>query len=168
MSTQCVLLNGDYTFLSIVHWKRALCLLYKGKTEVLKYSDKVIKGFGDVVIKIPLVMKLVKVIRMIYRNRVPFSKRNVFVRDRFTCQYCGAIKVPLTIDHINPVSRGGKSTFENCVTACKPCNAKKANRLPSESGVFLRKQPHAPTISEFLMMKMEQLGVDKVVQELIS
>lgn len=168
MSVQCVLLNGDYSFLSLIHWKKALLLLYKGKTEVIKYSEKIIKGCGDIIVKIPLIMRLIKVIRVIYRNRVPYSKKNIFVRDRFKCQYCGIIMVPLTIDHVIPTSRGGKNTFENCVTSCKPCNAKKGSRLPSEAGMFLLKQPHSPTISEFLMMKMQRLGVDKIVKELIS
>lgn len=162
---RCVILNGDYTFLNTVDWKRAVCLMIKGKTEVLKYADKIIKCVDGSIIRIPLVMKLIKVIRMIYKNKVPFTKKNVFVRDGFKCQYCGS-KDQLTIDHIIPSSRGGKSNFENCVAACKPCNVRKNNRTPSEAKMYIKSTPHAPTISEFFRIKMKHFGMDKYLKEL--
>jgi len=149
------------------NWQRAICILFKGDTEVLKYSDEVVHSAGGKVFRIPLVMKLLKIIRMIYKNKVPFSKRNVRVRDRFTCMYCGASgKIKLDIDHVIPVSKGGKSTFENCVTSCQPCNHKKRDRTPSEAKMYLRRQPHTPTISEFIMMQMKQLKLDVILKEL--
>jgi len=162
---RCVVLNGDYTFLNTINWKRAVCLVIKGKSEVVKYSDIVLRNVSGVVMRLPIVIRLIKVIRTIYKSHVPFSKRNVMVRDRFRCVYCG-VKDELTIDHVIPVSRGGKSNFENCVTACKPCNNKKDRRTPSEAKMFLRKQPYSPTISEFFRMKMKQLGMDKYLKEL--
>ncbi len=162
---RCIVLNGDYTFLNTVGWKRALCLTLKGKTEVLKYMDKIIRCVDGSIMRIPLVMKLIKVIRMIYKNKVPFTKKNVFIRDGFKCQYCGSNN-ELTIDHIIPVSRGGKSTFENCVAACKPCNNKKNNRTPSEANMYLSKKTYAPTISEFFRIKMKTLGMDIYLKEL--
>ena len=110
-------------------------------------------------------IKLIKVIRMIYKNRVPFSKRNVIVRDGYTCVYCHSQR-DLTIDHIIPTSRGGKSTFENCTTSCRACNNKKGNRTPSEANMYMDKQAYAPTISEFLRLKMKQLGVDAYLKEM--
>lgn len=84
-------------------------------------------------------------------NTVTFSRRNIFKRDRFTCQYCG--KQPgseeLTIDHVLPRSRGGASTWENCVLACVDCNHRKANRTPNESGMHLRVRPVRPTWRPF-------------------
>jgi len=138
--------------------------MIKGKTEVLKYADKIIKCVDGSIIRIPLVMKLIKVIRMIYKNKVPFTKKNVFVRDGFKCQYCGS-KDQLTIDHIIPSSRGGKSNFENCVAACKPCNVRKNNRTPSEAKMYIKSTPHAPTISEFFRIKMKQLGLAEFLKE---
>lgn len=161
---RCIVLNGDCTFLNTVSVRRAICLLMKGKTEVLKYADKVLRCADGSEIKVPLVMRLIKVIRMIYRNKVPFTRKNLFIRDGFTCQYCGT-KSELTTDHIIPSSRGGKNTFENCVTACRPCNHKKGNRTPSEANMYLRKAPHAPTISEFFRIKMKQLGLDQFLKE---
>jgi len=79
-------------------------------------------------------------------NAVTFSRRNVFKRDRFTCQYCG--KQPgseeLTIDHVLPRSHGGLSTWENCVLACVDCNRIKADRTPDQAGMVLRRKPVRP------------------------
>jgi 5-methylcytosine-specific restriction endonuclease McrA len=162
----CIVLNADYTFLNTVNWQRAVCLVVKGKVEVLKYTDKVINNAEHTIsMKIPAVIKLIKIIRSLYRNRVPFSKRNVMVRDGFVCAYCGDDRT-LTIDHVLPVSRGGKSTFENCVAACKECNSTKGDRTPSEAKMYLKKQPYAPTISEFIRMRMEKLGIMDLLKEL--
>lgn len=167
MNDTCVILNADFTFLNVVNWKKAITLLVKGKTEILKFGEKVVKNYDKTyTIMIPVVMRLIKIVRTIYRTKVPFSKRNVVARDKNSCQYCGKKASKLTIDHVVPLSKGGKTCFENCVAACSECNAKKGNRLPSESGMFLRKQPHQPTISEFLRIKMEILGVDKLLKEL--
>lgn len=77
---------------------------------------------------------------------VSFTRRNVYKRDGHTCQYCGGRPGlhELTIDHVIPRSRGGASSWENCVTACRPCNARKANRLAHELNLTLRKPPTAP------------------------
>ena len=163
---RCIVLNGDYTFLNTVGWKRAICLIFKEKAEMLKASTKTIQNAeGNVKFEIPLVIKLVKVIRLIYKNKVPFSKRNIMVRDGFRCVYCGSSS-RLTIDHVIPASKGGKNNFDNCVTACQPCNNKKGNRTPREANMFMRKQPYAPTISEFIRLKMKQLGVEEFLREL--
>ena len=88
----CVLLNADYSFLNVVDWKRAMCLVAKGKVQVLKHSERIVRSAEGIVIKLPAVMKLIKLIRVLYRNRVPFSKKNVLVRDGFKCTYCGTDK----------------------------------------------------------------------------
>lgn len=80
------------------------------------------------------------------RNIVAFSRRNVFKRDLFTCQYCGRRpgSEDLTIDHVIPRSRGGKTTWDNCVLACIACNTRKANRTPDESRMPLKRKPKRP------------------------
>ena len=143
-----IVLNGDYSFLNTINWKRAVCLVVKGKSEVIKYSDKVLRTVNGEFMKLPLVIRLIKIIRSIYKSHVPFTKKNVMVRDRHLCVYCKS-KRELTIDHVIPVSRGGKSTFENCVTACKQCNNKIGSKTPREAKMFLKRHPYAPTISEF-------------------
>jgi len=162
---RCIVLNGDYTFLNTVNWKRAMCLWIKGKVEILKYAKNTLRCADGSEMKIPLVMRLIKIIRMIYKNKVPYTKRNVLVRDGYECLYCGSTR-DLTIDHIIPTSRGGKSTFENCVSACRPCNNSKGNRTPNEAKMFLIKIPTTPTISEFFRIKMKNLGMDKYLKEL--
>lgn len=80
------------------------------------------------------------------RTEVPFSRRNIFQRDHWTCQYCGAQPggKELTIDHVLPRSRGGKSAWDNCVLACVECNKRKADRTPDEARMPLRKAPVRP------------------------
>ena len=158
-----VILNGDYSYLNTVSWQKAMKLLYKGKATVLKYADTVVNTAENVAMKIPAVMKLIKIIRTIYRTKVPFSKKNVMIRDDFRCQYCGETK-GLTIDHVIPTSKGGKTTFENCVAACKKCNGRKGDKLPSEAHMYIKKRPTAPTINQFLQIKMKILGIDDLLK----
>jgi 5-methylcytosine-specific restriction endonuclease McrA len=164
--TTCILLNADYSFLSLVHWKRAVCLLVKGKAEVIRDSPATIRRASGEELRIPAVMRLVKLIRTIYRAGVAFTKRNVLVRDGFRCAYCGSHKERLSIDHIMPRSRGGRTSFENCVAACKGCNLRKGGRTPSEAGMYLKTRPVRPTVSEFLRLKLQHLGLQGVLSEI--
>jgi 5-methylcytosine-specific restriction endonuclease McrA len=161
----CVILNGDYSYLNTVSWQKAIKLMVKGKATVVKYTEIIVRTAENMIVKIPAVMKLIKIIRTIYRTKVPFSKKNVMIRDGFVCQYCGS-QMELTIDHMVPVSRGGKSTFENCVTACKDCNNRKSDKLPSEVQMYLKRKPTAPTISEFTRIKAIKAGVYDLLKDL--
>jgi 5-methylcytosine-specific restriction endonuclease McrA len=89
-------------------------------------------------------------------RRIPFSRRNIYRRDRFTCQYCGRKKDPteLSVDHVLPRSRGGTSTWLNCVLACLPCNRRKGNRTAEEAGLHLIHKPKEPTWSPTLNIPM--------------
>jgi len=162
---KCVVLNGDYSFLNLISWRRAICMIMKGKAEVLKYSDKVITIAEGKVMQIPLVLKLIKIVRMIYRNRVPFSKRNVMIRDGYKCVYCESTDT-LTIDHVIPISKNGKSDFDNCVTCCKTCNAKKKDRTPSEAKMYMKRKPYSPTISEFIKIRLKSLKLEDYLVEI--
>ncbi len=163
---QCILLNADYTYLNVVDWKRAMCLMIKGKVQVLKHSARIVRTAEGIIIKVPAVMKLIKLIRALYINRVPFSKKNILVRDGFKCAYCGAERQRLTIDHIIPKSKGGKANFENCVSSCKPCNNKKGDRTPREAQMFLKVKAYQPTISEFLRLKVKKLGINDILRDM--
>ena len=94
---------------------------------------------------VPEVIALKKFDRMPEAS-VTFSRRNIFKRDRFTCQFCGAQPKAdeLTIDHVVPRAQGGESTWENCVLACISCNHKKADRTPAQANMKLRKVPARP------------------------
>ena len=164
---KCIVLNGDYSFLNTVSWRRAVKLVMSGKTEVIKYADRVIKLVDGSLLKVPVLIKLLKVIRTIYRNKVPFSKRNVLIRDNYKCGYCGCSE-ELTIDHVIPSSRGGKTEFDNCVACCMKCNAKKGDRTPTESRLYLKKRPYSPTISEFFRIKLKQLGLESFLNDIIG
>lgn len=164
--SQCVLLNADYSFLNTVNWKRAMCLISKGKVQVLKQSERIVRTAEGVAIKIPSVMRLIKLIRTLYINRVPFSKKNVLVRDGFKCAYCGKDARRLTIDHIVPKSKGGRTSFENCVSSCMPCNNIKGGRTPTEARMYLKVKAYQPTIAEFLRLKIKKLGINEVLKDL--
>jgi len=140
--------------------------MVKGKVQVLKHSERIIRTAGGIIIKVPAVMKLIKLIRTLYINRVPFSKKNVLVRDGFKCAYCGAERQRLTIDHIIPKSKGGKADFENCVSSCKPCNNKKGDRTPREALMYLKVKAYQPTISEFLRLKVKKLGINDLLRDM--
>ena len=95
--------------------------------------------------RVPEVVSLVRFDRL-PNSAVTFNRRNIFKRDRYTCQYCGTQPTTseLTIDHVLPRSRGGQSTWANCVLACLACNHRKADRLPDEANMRLRKVPVQP------------------------
>ncbi len=160
-----IVLNADYTYLNSISWKKAFLLIQKGKVEVVKYSKKMINTIYDT-FKVPLVVKLIKYIRILYRTKVPFSKKNIFARDGFKCAYCGRETEQLTVDHIIPKSKGGKSTFDNCVAACRPCNNRKGDKTCSEARMYPKVKAYTPTISEFLQIKMRKMGIDKIIESL--
>jgi len=164
--SQCILLNADYSFMNVVDWKRALKLVVNQKATVLSYSERRILGAEGLVMRIPAVMKLIKLIRSVYRARVPFSKRNVLIRDGFTCAYCGTKGSKMTMDHIIPRSKGGGSSFENCVACCRRCNTLKGNRTPSEAHMYLQIRPKQPTISEFLRLRLKRMGIHDLWEQL--
>lgn len=165
---QVILLNSDYSFLNTINWKKAVRLMAKGKVEVLKTYNKILTNAEKTwEIIVPKVLRLIKLVRSVYRLRVPFSRKNVLYRDEFTCQYCGKKdNRKLTIDHIIPKAKGGKTEFENCVAACKPCNNTKGSKTPREAKMSLLKRPVQPTVMEFLRLKMKTMGMDKILKDL--
>ena len=158
MSATCILLNGDYSFLCLMNWKKAMKLVASQKVKVLKYSDRLIQGV-DRAFRSPAVVVLLKVVRTVYRGKVPFSKKNVMIRDEYTCAYCGHQGKGLSMDHVIPKAKGGKTDFDNCVACCVVCNNKKGSHKPSEVGLHLKKRPYQPTIAEFIRIRLKQSGV---------
>lgn len=132
-----------------------------------KEAQSIAVRIAGSVFLVPRIIRLVHYIRRKMKHSVPLSKKNIMVRDRFTCAYCGT-KHDLTIDHVIPISRGGKQNWENMVTACMTCNQKKADRLPNEAGMRLHKQPYQPTISEHLYARLEVLGLADILREMFS
>ena len=163
-----IVLNSDYTYLNTVSWKKAVKMIIKEKVEVVKsLSKEIINGDKTYKIPYPVVLRLVKMVSVIYKTRVPFNKRNIFIRDESICKYCGCKPSKLTIDHVIPKSRGGKSTFENCISSCKPCNNKKNDRTPREAKMkIIGKQPWQPSIMEFIQIKMKSMEINTLLKEL--
>jgi 5-methylcytosine-specific restriction endonuclease McrA len=143
--------------------------MVKGKVEVVKLATRVISNAERTVrLILPAILRLIKFIRYIYQAKVPLNKRNILIRDNFECQYCGkklVAGVGATVDHIVPRSLGGKTSFENCVSSCLPCNNKKDNRLPSKCGMFPKKRPTAPTVYEFIQLQIVRLGLTGMLKE---
>lgn len=141
-----LLMNVNYLPLSVISVKRALCLVLTGKAESIRQDENKVWRSVSLEVQEPKVIRLLKMVRVPYRM-VPLSRRNVCLRDDFTCQYCGKRfrEKDLTMDHVLPKSRGGKSTWKNVVAACYPCNHTKGDRLPSECRILLKREPQMPS-----------------------
>jgi 5-methylcytosine-specific restriction endonuclease McrA len=139
-----LVLNANYEPLNVCSVKRAIGLMMTGKAEVLAHGEG---ELGTVSRTIPM-PSIVRLSRMVHRPRprVKLTKREIFRRDKYTCQYCGR-RNDLTIDHVVPRHRGGGHSWENLVTACATCNRRKGGRTPKEAGMPIRTPPREPTAS---------------------
>lgn len=139
-----LLLNATFEPLRVIPWQRAVTLLVLGKVEVVEEYDRWIRGVS-VRLRLPAVMRLQKTASLRCRA-VKFSRQNIFLRDRFTCQYCGrpATASELTYDHVLPRRRGGRTEWTNIVTCCIRCNKTKGGRTPEEAAMRLLRAPSKP------------------------
>lgn len=140
-----LVLNATYEPISVVSVKRAVILLLKEKAELIETAKAMLRAERLSIPK-PLVIRLVYYVKIPRRVTLPVSRRGVLSRDQYTCQYCGTTphRSDLTIDHVMPRSRGGKTTWENVITACQKCNGRKGNRTPAEANMKLRSEPKRP------------------------
>lgn len=140
-----LVLNASYEPLNVVSIKRAVVLLLKEKAELVEAAEQQLRA-ERWSIPWPLVIRLVHYVKIPHRFALPLTRRMIFARDHYTCQYCGAQpgKAALTIDHVIPRSRGGRKTWENMVTACRACNQRKDNRTPAEAHMRLLRSPFRP------------------------
>lgn len=144
MGSRVLLLNASFEPLAVVTSKRAVCLLLAGKAECLQEAlEGVAFRSESLSLPAPSVLRLCRYVRVPYRRAVPMSRAGVLRRDGRRCAYCP--KRADTIDHVVPRSRGGAHSWENCVAACRACNARKADRLVEELGWTLRMKPGPPT-----------------------
>jgi len=143
-----LVLSSSFEPLQTVTWKRTMCLIWEDKVDVVAlHPDRVIHTI-DEDIPLPTVIRYKKGVRRRYAaRRVRFCRRNVFLRDQGTCQYCGVQLAYNSFDyeHIMPRSRGGATSFLNIVASCKKCNRHKGDRTPEEAGMKLLRKPVAPT-----------------------
>jgi len=141
-----LVLNADYRPLSyyplsIWCWQDAIKAVFLERVNIVSEYDKTVRS-PSFEMRLPSVISLKTYVQP---SRHPaFTRFNVFLRDRFTCQYCGD-REDLTFDHLIPRSKGGHTTWENVVTACSDCNLSKGNRLPGQSGLAPLTRPSQPS-----------------------
>lgn len=169
--TRTVVLNANFQYLNTISWQKAVTLVFQEKVDVIAHYDNVISNSSKTFeMFVPKIIRLVKMVRKLYKNKVPYSKSNIFTRDNFTCQYCD-VKLNInecTVDHIIPRAKGGKSSWDNCCCACKKCNHLKGDKHLRDTNMFLKSKQFTPTINEFIHMKMENLGIDKYINEVLE
>jgi 5-methylcytosine-specific restriction endonuclease McrA len=145
-SVRTLLLTQGYEPIQIISWQRAITLIALDKVEVVEEYDAPLLRAQSIVVNVPAVVRLRKTFRR-HAKPVKFSRVNIYARDNYRCQYC-ATKcsiAELTYDHVTPRSQGGKTTWENIVSACYACNRHKANRTPTQAGMKLLTAPARPT-----------------------
>jgi len=143
---QTLLLNASYEPLKVVHWQKAITLWCQGKVEVIEVHDREIRAVS-ISFKLPSVIRLIRFVKIKRRyDYVPFSRANIYARDKHACQYCGSVFAisDLTFDHVIPVAQAGRKDWENIVTCCVGCNRKKGGRTPREAKMHLIRSPRRP------------------------
>ena len=171
-----LVLNRSWIPVHITSVRRAVCMVYQDVAAIVATDTLQTHRFLEwLCLPSPPTSRWIRsatvsvpapeVIRLNHYDRIPtheapFTRRNLFQRDNYTCQYCGR-RSPvdkLSIDHVQPRSKGGRTTWENCVLACVRCNARKADRTLKEAGLRLRKQPRRPRWSPYLnLSKFDRL-----------
>jgi len=174
LDASVLVLNRSFFPLHITSVRRAFCLLYLGiaravdeqfktfdfeswsKLAVVEREEAI--GLVGRLIRIPRVILILTYDRMPI-GQVRFTRLNIFIRDKNTCQYCGKRypKSELSLDHVIPRSYGGKSTWENIVCCCANCNRKKGGRTPQEAGMKLLKKPKPPHWTPFYKFSLKEL-----------
>ncbi len=172
LSHETLILNSDGSANQIFPWERGIvCDLFKyDRYHVLAYYNRVIRDGSSNEYQLPAVLMFKKYVP--YKEKVAaYSKKNIFARDKYTCQYCGK-EFPykkLEVDHVIPRSRweklggSGKSAnvFENVVTSCKPCNSKKGDKLCHECNMFPLNKPRKITRREALFLRLQHENIPK-------
>jgi 5-methylcytosine-specific restriction endonuclease McrA len=141
-SSSVLLLNSTFEPLTIINVRRALKLLLTKKAHAVEDSTNYISTV-KAKIRVPSVIQIVYYVKRPF-SRPKFSKKSVFIRDNYQCQYCGKHSAKPTLDHVIPRSKNGTNDWFNVVTACPDCNNKKGNRTLKEAGMKLIRQPSEP------------------------
>ena len=141
-----LVLSHNFLPLTRISWHRAFNMVMTGRAEVLEeYEDRIISSYSAHW-PMPSVIRFVRAAVGYFKRGVRFNRKNIWLRDRGKCQYCG-LQVSLrefTFDHVTPQSQGGKTNWKNIVVACMPCNQRKRNRTPQQAGMRLLNTPVRP------------------------
>ena len=175
LDSNVLVLNRSYLPIHVTSVRRAFALIYR---DVARAVDEAYQTFdfeqwhrvdGEPAIgttkgplRVPRVILLVAYDR-IPRRQIRFSRANVFARDKYTCQYCGARppRSELNLDHVIPRSMGGRTTWENVVTSCVDCNRSKGGRTPQQARLLLRRRPARPRWTPLMNLAIPQLRYDE-------
>jgi 5-methylcytosine-specific restriction endonuclease McrA len=184
LSKQVLVLNRFWQAVNICSVRRAMSLLFEGHAEVVlagaggefhTYDFQEWRGFSaqspasdtECVHTISFKIRIPKVILLLFFDRLPkkevkFTRHNIFERDKNICQYCGHVfdRRDLNIDHVIPRDRGGKTTWENVVCSCIPCNTRKGNKLLNEAGMKLVHKPKRPKWRPFISVSINKTEED--------
>jgi 5-methylcytosine-specific restriction endonuclease McrA len=144
-----LVLNATYEPINVCTVRRAVVLLLKEKAEVIEHGEWELRS-ATRTLQRPVVIRLVTYVRIPHdTHRRKITRRAVFARDKWTCQYCGS-RTNLTVDHVIPKSKGGGSGWDNIVASCAPCNRRKGDALPRQVGMKLIRQPRTPHPAVFI------------------
>jgi len=174
IDSNVLVLNRSYFPVHVTSVRRAFCLLYRGIAKAVDEQYKTFDfeswsqlsieqpheaiGLVDKMIKIPRVILLVAYDRM-PKGHIRFTRLNIYIRDKSTCQYCGKkfARNELSLDHVIPRAHGGKSTWNNIVCCCSKCNHKKGGSTPQEVNMKLLKKPKKPNWTPFFKISMHNV-----------
>lgn len=174
LKERTLVLNRSWAAIGTTSVRAALCLLYRSAARAVDPSEWTLHDFDswanllvdeaepcvrtvEFRLKVPEIL-LLNLYDSVPRRRVTFSRKNIYRRDRFACQYCGAHPAldQLTVDHVVPRSLGGRTSWINCVVSCVRCNRRKSNRTLAEAGVRLLRVPKEPTWTPCLTIPSKQ------------
>lgn len=169
MGQEVLVLNSDYEPLNVCNIRRAIVLVYLGKADILhahgedemREAEAWFTAEGQSIAR-PSVVKL----RQHVRRPLPelkLSRRSIFARDNYTCQYCGQVGKELTIDHVVPKRNGGPMSWENLVTCCKRCNTRKGDKPLEKCGMKLNRQPRRPRYTPYIALNKYVSGTRHAV-----
>eukprot|EP01025_Chloroclados_australasicus_P032811 TRINITY_DN3333_c0_g1_i1.p1 TRINITY_DN3333_c0_g1~~TRINITY_DN3333_c0_g1_i1.p1 ORF type:complete len:265 (+),score=4.12 TRINITY_DN3333_c0_g1_i1:429-1223(+) len=143
---RALVLDSAYQPVEVINWQRAICMDIVGKVDVLEYYDITVNSSSDE-FYLPAVVRVRIYIQKFKQCGPPITRKNILIRDRHMCQYCGS-QDNLSIDHLIPVSKGGSWAWNNLVTACQVCNNKKGDKTLEQLGWKLKKIPKTPSLSD--------------------
>lgn len=184
MSQEVLVLNSDYEPLNVCNLRRAIILVYLGKADILHAREEELEAAAALEGLDPRTYVVAgrtalstaegesiaapSVVRLRHHVRRPLpelklSRRSVFARDNFTCQYCGSHGKDLTIDHVVPKRHGGGAQWENLVACCRRCNTKKGDKAPEKVGMKLIRQPRRPRYTPYISLNKYVAGTKHAI-----
>ena len=160
MARKVLVLNQDYSAFSVCSVPKAFLLVFMNKAEMVSQDARAQLRTVTSAFPLPTIIRLNRYVNRPFRGSgVVLNRQNVFRRDNNRCQYCHSSR-DLTLDHVRPRSRGGNTSWDNLVTACKKCNSKKGDFTPEEAGMELLQQPFKPSFVMFIRDFTERVSED--------